>query len=338
MSERDGNSRKITINEVAEALGVSATTVSRALSGKGRISEETRQRVLEYAKDQGYQPNTERRAKKGAPGAGTIAVVLPEAKGLVDQPFFYACMSGVNEMAQANAYDMLVIMAGMQDLSQLRRVAGAGKVDGVILAQTYRKDPFAAYLKEQKVPFVAIGSLDDDSAVQVDYDNRGGCRDLTAVLLARGMRRIAYLGSSDGKVVNEERYVGYVQAHEDAGISVDGGIVSRDRLTVSEMERKVEQFLQRDADCILCQDDSVCSTVLKTLRGRGKKVPGDVKVASCYNSKMLENYPLSVTTLDFDVVESGRTACRFLLDMIGGRTVPQKTILDHEVLLKDSTK
>ena len=53
MSERDGNSRKITINEVAEALGVSATTVSRALSGKGRISEETRQRVLEYAKDQG---------------------------------------------------------------------------------------------------------------------------------------------------------------------------------------------------------------------------------------------------------------------------------------------
>ena len=338
MSERDGNSRKITINEVAEALGVSATTVSRALSGKGRISEETRQRVLEYAKDQGYQPNTERRAKKGAPGAGTIAVVLPEAKELVDQPFFYACMSGVNEMAQANAYDMLVIMAGMQDLSQLRRVAGAGKVDGVILVQTYRRDPFAAYLKEQKVPFVAIGSLDDDSAVQVDYDNRGGCRDLTAVLLARGMRRIAYLGSSDGKVVNEERYAGYVQAHEDAGISVDGGIVSRDRLTVSEMERKVEQFLQRDADCILCQDDSVCSTVLKTLRGRGKKVPEAVKVASCYNSKMLENHPLSVTTLDFDVIESGRTACRLLLDLIGDREVPRKTILDHEVLLKDSTK
>ena len=338
MSERDGNSRKITINEVAEALGVSATTVSRALSGKGRISEETRQRVLEYAKDQGYQPNTERRAKKGAPGAGTIAVVLPEAKELVDQPFFYACMSGVNEMAQANAYDMLVIMAGMQDLSQLRRVAGAGKVDGVILVQTYRRDPFAAYLKEQKVPFVAIGSLDDDSAVQVDYDNRGGCRDLTAVLLARGMRRIAYLGSSDGKVVNEERYAGYVKAHEDAGISIDSGIVSRDELTVSEMERKVEQFLRRDADCILCQDDLVCSTVLKTLRSRGKKVPGDVKVASCYNSKMLENYPLSVTTLDFDVVESGRTACRLLLDLIGDREVPRKTILDHEVLLKDSTK
>ena len=129
-----------------------------------------------------------------------------------------------------------------------------------------------------------------------------------------------------------------MQAHEDAGISVDGGIVSRDRLTVSEMERKVEQFLQRDADCILCQDDSVCSTVLKTLRGRGKKVPEDVKVASCYNSKMLENHPLSVTTLDFDVIESGRTACRLLLDLIGDREVPRKTILDHEVLLKDSTK
>lgn len=338
MSERDGNSRKITINEVAEALGVSATTVSRALSGKGRIGEKTRQRVIEYARDHGFQPNTERKIKNGNRGTDTIAIVLPEAKELADQPFFYTCMSGVNEMAQANACDTLIITAGIQDLSQLRRVVGAGKVDGVILAQTYRIDPFAAYLKDQKIPFVAIGSLDDDDVVQVDHDNRGGCRDLTAILLARGMRRIAYLGSAEGKVVNEERYAGYMQAHEDAGISVDSGIVSRSELTVSEMEKKVEQFLQRNADCILCQDDSVCGNVLKTLRSRGKEVPGDVKVASCYNSKMLENYPLSITTLDFDEMESGRTACRLLLDLIGGRRVPQKTILDHEVLLKDSTK
>ncbi len=338
MSDRRRNSGKITINEVAEALGVSATTVSRALSGKGRIGEETRQRVVEYARDHGFRPNTERKMKNGNPGTGTIAIVLPEAKELVDQPFFYTCMSGVNEMAQANACDTLIITAGIQDLSQLRRVVGAGKVDGVILAQTYRIDPFAAYLKDQKIPFVAIGSLDDDDVVQVDHDNRGGCRDLTAILLARGMRRIAYLGSAEGKVVNEERYAGYIQAYEDAGVSVDSGIVSRDELTVSEMERKVEHFLQRGADCILCQDDSVCGNVLKTLRSRGKRVPEDVKVASCYNSKMLENYPLSITTLDFDVMESGRTACRLLLDLIGGRRVPMKTILDHEVLLKDSTK
>ena len=82
----------------------------------------------------------------------------------------------------------------------------------------------------------------------------------------------------------------------------------------------------------------MCNIVLKELRSRNVRVPEDIRVASCYNSKLLENYPVSVTTLNFDVMESGRTACRLLLDLISGRPVPRKTVLDYEVLLKDSTK
>ena len=166
----------------------------------------------------------------------------------------------------------------------------------------------------------------------------GACRDLTSILISRKMNRIAYLGSSDGKIVDDERYAGYLQACEDAGLAVDRELVSREETTVSGMQKKVEQFLERKADCILCQDDAVCNIVLKELRSRNVRVPEDIRVASCYNSKLLENYPVSVTTLNFDVMESGRTACRLLLDLISGRPVPRKTVLDYEVLLKDSTK
>ncbi len=333
-----GKPNKMTIDEVAKALGVSATTVSRALSGKGRIGENTRQRVLEYAREHGYRPNAERSSSGKIPGTGTIAIVLPEGKELVDQPFFYTCMYGVNEMAMVNGYDMLVITAGGLDITHLKRVISARKADGVILARTYRADPFAAYLRERRIPFVAVGSLDDDGGVQVDHDHRGACRDLTSILISRKMNRIAYLGSSDGKIVDDERYAGYLQACEDAGLAVDRELVSREETTVSGMQKKVEQFLERKADCILCQDDAVCNIVLKELRSRNVRVPEDIRVASCYNSKLLENYPVSVTTLNFDVMESGRTACRLLLDLISGRPVPRKTVLDYEVLLKDSTK
>ena len=330
--------KKMNINDAARELGVSASTVSRSLSGKGRISKETRRRVIEYAREHGWNPELIGRAERGGRKTETVAVILPEVDELVEQPFFYACMSGVNEMALANGYDMLVIIAGREDLTHLKRVVETGKADGVILMRTYRDDPSAAWLKAAGVPFVSVGSLDDDSAVQVDYDNAGACRDLTAVLLARGMRRIAYLGSDDGKIVNEERYAGYLQAYEEAGLKAGKEYVCRERLTPSGTRKMVERFLEMEADCILCQDDAVCLEVLKELRARGVKIPEEIRVASCYNSRFLENYPVTVTTLDFDAMESGREASRLLLEMLRGQEVPVKTVLSHEVLLKESTE
>lgn len=339
MEEKWGKSqdKKMTINDVAEALGVSVSTVSRAISGKGRIGEATRRRVFEFIEEHDYHPNG---IAKSLAQSRTynIAIIIPDVKGVVGLPFFYLCMCGVNEVAQARGYDMFVVSTSGKDTSHLKRLIDDNKVDGLILGSTYKDDVFAAFLKSKGVPFVTIGSLNDDEVVQIDHDNEGACRDLTAILLSRQWRRIAYMGTSKNLLVDEARYRGYLRAYEDVGVPVDKDLVFREEMTESAMRSHVDELLEKKVDCIICQDDAVCNIVLDELRGQGARIPEDMRVASCHNSKVLDNYPVSVTSLRFDNTEIGCVACGVLLDMLEGKEVPQKTWLDYEVVLKESTK
>ena len=329
--------KKMTINDVAEQLGVSVSTVSRAISGKGRIGSATRRRVLEFIEDHDYHPNGIAKSLAQAK-TNNIAMIIPEVKEVVALPFFYMCMCGINEVAQASGYDMFVVTTSGKDTTRVKRLIDNNKVDGIILGNTHKNDVFARFLKSRDFPFVAIGSLEDDSVVQVDHDNKGACRDLTTILLSRKLKRIAYMGKSDNLVVNEERYEGYLQAYKDSGLKADLSIVYRDNMTDAMMRKNVDELLQKSVDCILCQDDAVCNVVLQELRNREIAIPDQMRVASCHNSKVLDNYFISVTSLKFDNTEIGRTACSILVDMLEGKEVPRKTQLNYEVVLKESTK
>ena len=133
----EGRERKdITIADVAEALGVSKTTVSRAISGKGRIGKETRKRVLEYIEEHDYKPNA---IAKGLAQSKTynICVVMPRDYEVVDWNFFQRCLFGIQEMAETVGYDILLTMCQMNDISSLERIVANHKVDGVILMRTF---------------------------------------------------------------------------------------------------------------------------------------------------------------------------------------------------------
>ncbi len=337
MNGNEEKEKKLTINDVAEQLGVSISTVSRAISGKGRIGSETRRKVLEFIEEHDYHPNSSAKSLAQAK-TENIALLIPEVRTLVAQPFFYLCMCGVNEVAQARGYDMFVVTTNGRDTTRLKRLLDNEKVDGVILGNTHRDDSFARFLKSRGCPFVAIGSMDDDTVVQVDHDNMGACRELTAILLSRGMRRIAYMGQAGNLIVNEERYKGYRQAFNDIGTDVDMDLVYRDNTTEMIMRKNTDELVRKKADCILCQDDAVCNIVLQELYCQQVRIPQDIRVASCHNSKALDSYPVTVTSLKFDNTEIGRVACDVLIDMLEGREVPPKTVLDYEVVLKESTK
>ena len=104
------------------------------------------------------------------------------------------------------------------------------------------------------------------------------------------------------------------------------------------IDKIVEEVLERKAECILCMDDAVCSRVLKKLREKHVKVPKDIRVASFYNSSVLENNVPSITSLSFDAKELGMVACKTVLDVIEGAEVETRTLLPYEVVLKESTK
>lgn len=217
-----GNEEKknITIADVAEALGVSKTTVSRAISGKGRIGQETRDRVLKYIEEHDYKPNV---IAKGLAQSKTynLCVVMPGEYDVVDLTFFQECLFGIQEIAGIMEYDILLSICKNNDISSLERIISNRKVDGVILMRTFVEDRQIEYLQEKKVPFVTIGSSNYTGVIQIDHNHKSACKELTSIILMKGMKRIALIGGDENHVVTQSRLRGFREAYEKMGEVID---------------------------------------------------------------------------------------------------------------------
>ncbi|MBO5260120.1 MAG: LacI family DNA-binding transcriptional regulator [Agathobacter sp.] len=329
--------KNITISDVAEALGISKTTVSRAISGKGRIGEDTRQKVLSYIEEHNYKPNV---IAKGLAQSKTynLCVVMPGNYALVDLPFFQEAIMGIQEIAGMMGYDILLCISQENDISSLERVISNHKVDGVILLRTFLMDPQIEFLKHRDVPFVTAGSTNYKNVKQVDHDHESACRELTSIILMRQMRRIALLGGNENIVVNRNRYKGFLGAYDQLNMTRDTDLTYLNLESKAFIDRAVDEVLEKKVDCIICMDDAICSQVLRKLRQEHVKVPQDLKLASFYNSSVLENSVPSITSLTFDAREIGMEVCKNLLAQVEGEEVSERTLLSYEVVLKESTK
>ena len=337
MGERQEENKTLTIADIADALGVSKTTVSRAISGKGRIGSETRERVLKYIDAHNYTPNVI--AKSLAQNKTyNLAVVMPGDYELIDLPFFQNCIMGIQEIASSFDYDMLLTVCNNADVTKLERIVRNRKVDGVILLRSFMDDVQVEYLQEKNVPFVITGSSNYKGVVQVDNDHRAACRELTSILLMKRMKKIALIGGNEEHVVTQSRLMGFKDAFADSGTAVDESLIYMNLDNPVLLDGKLDDIIKREVDCIVCMDDAICMEVLYKLRREGISVPDQIRVASFYNSSMLETHDPSITSLDFDAKELGMLVCRTLLDMIEGQKVQKKTLLGYEVRLCESTK
>ena len=337
MGESQEENKTLTIADIADALGVSKTTVSRAISGKGRIGSETRERVLKYIDAHNYTPNVI--AKSLAQNKTyNLAVVMPGDYELIDLPFFQNCIMGIQEIASSFDYDMLLTVCNNADVTKLERIVRNRKVDGVILLRSFMDDVQVEYLQEKNVPFVITGSSNYKGVVQVDNDHRAACRELTSILLMKRMKKIALIGGNEEHVVTQSRLMGFKDAFADSGTAVDESLIYMNLDNPVLLDGKLDDIIKREVDCIVCMDDAICMEVLYKLRREGISVPDQIRVASFYNSSILETHDPSITSLDFDAKELGMLVCRTLLDMIEGQKVQKKTLLGYEVRLCESTK
>ena len=328
--------KNLTIGDIAEELGVSKTTISRAISGKGRIGEKTRKRVLSYIEEHNYRPNI---IARGLAQNKTfnLGVVLPGDYNVAELPFFQKCMLGITRVASASGYDVLLSMVTARNTTQLKRAVANRKIDGAILTRTLADDKAMKYLLENGVPFVAIGSAEDERVVQVDNDHRSACRELTEKLLESGIRKLALIGSDESHIVTENRLRGF----EDAFARKNWKGSRKTFLNVTddaEVQRIVEGLLADGTECIVSMDDFLCGCVLNALQMRQIAVPEQMQVVSFYDSSLLENRSPSVTSIRFNVEELGKKACETLLAMLDGEEVETRTLLGYEVRMRGSTK
>lgn len=250
---------ELSMEDIARTLGISITTVSRALSGKGRISTATRKRVLEYAETVQYSPNKFARALSGS-RTFNIGGVIPGDAKMEEMSFFQDCLQGITEEGARNDYDILLIYTWGEDIRQLRKVISSGKVDGVIITRAVREDPAVCLLEETGLPYVVIGSKNEKKIIQ-------GCCEMTGSLLDRGIKRLALIGGDIRHEVTISRYKGFKKAFWQRGLRPQEDIVLLKTLNREMAEEAVEYAVRGKAEGILCMDDCICRYVSRSWTG-----------------------------------------------------------------------
>jgi DNA-binding LacI/PurR family transcriptional regulator len=329
--------KNITINDVADSLGLSKTTISRALSGKGRIGTETRERVLSYITEHGYQPNLIAKSL-AVSKTFNIAVTLPTDTEEQEIPFFQTCLHSITETVTARDYDVVLSVMTGQDPSALKRLLRNQKVDGVILTRLVSDDKALALLRESGIPFAVIGSIHDTSITQVDSDHCAGCREVMEHVLKTGCRKNVLLAGNPGYKVNKDRYEGYVAALARAGFQPDTASEFWNVTDSASVDAILRDVMAQKPDCLVCMDDVICTRVLVWLHKKGYHVPSDVKIVSFHDSRALEQNEPPITALHINVPALGSMAGTVLLNEIEGKPFDRVNGIGYSLCIRDSSR
>ena len=327
--------KNLTIDDIARELGVSKTTVSRAISGKGRIGEATRQRVQEYIEKCNYRPSA---AAKGLAESRTynIALVLPKSFISLDQPHFRQNMSAICEEAFQQDYNVLVCLSTDKTPEALLRTLDNRKVDGVILSRTVENDALVDILVERDIPFATIGSLPPSMAgkatVEADHDQVGGCRAFAKTILQESREKIALLGNDMRYIVNQSRLAGFNKAAKEVGFAQEDVSLYTDMADYRTCAAAVEECLQKGVRRFLAMDDEICANVLRALEQCSWLTPGDLRIYSFADNDALSLYHYPVSAVRFDAGELGQIACRELLRCLRDENYDPKPILGYRII------
>ena len=214
------------LKELSDALGLSQTTVSRALNGYSDVSEKTRQRVVELAERAGYKPNV--MARRLATGkADAIGLVYPLESTYLGDPRFVEVIEGITARFRESQIDVLIASASKNDeLETYQRLITAHRVDGLIVARTQLNDARIQFLQKAKYPFVAYGRTAKPTGFAwFDFDNELGMRLAVERLVAFGHRTIAYVHTDLDLNFAAQRHQGFVTAMQRAGLTVHPELV-----------------------------------------------------------------------------------------------------------------
>lgn len=312
-----------TITEVAKRAGVSPTTASYALNGKACVKEETRQRILEAAKELHYVPN--RLAQSFRNGkTNTITVITNEA--IESANTFTNEFFGILAEARVNRYDVMVKLVDDTKLSfdQVKSVFHDRTSDGFLLLGNL-PEQYLETLSKSGACGVLLSSHTETSVVQVNCNGYKGIYDITNLAFDSGKSSPVYFTYSD--ITTEEKL--RIKGFRDA---VDGRIEEREKsificgTDIHKIEEYVEQALQEGADCFVCWNDVLAYTIIDILKHKKMQVPKQVGVTG-FDDILPTARKKILTTVHQPFLEKGHLAMKVLLAQIRGEENIQKEYL-----------
>ena len=327
---------KVNISKIAKDMGISVSTVSRTLSGNGRVSQETKQKISNYLLEKQLVPNI-REKRYTDISTNIIAVTIPEEEDFAHLPYFQHILMSVYDFFSIRGYQVLPIKISSKNISNLKTAVEEHVMDGVIISRRVETIDEIELLKEHGVPFVVIGSIEDPEIMQVEADNERASYDLTSALLHMGYYKMAVMCADQRHPINIKRYKGIMDAHIENYQILDREFVFYGTDFNDIAELAVEKILAANIDCILCMDDNICLNVLRILQKNKIPVPQKIRVASLHNSKLLDAWCPGITCVNYDVDRLGKEASRILYTFLTENRKLPRTIMGYEIQMKEST-
>lgn len=326
----------MTLDEMAKELGVSKSTVSRALSGKGRIGAQTRQAVMELAAQNGMHQEKENKEYSDN-ATKTLGVVLPTDVYINVNPYFQECVLGICEAASMMDYHVLLTVGSGEDLTEVYRLVEERKVDGMILTRNLEEDKLLEYLTGIHFPVGITGTYASEEVIQVDADSNAAAESLTSMLIGKGFRKFGLLIEDFSYHVNRNRYDGFCKALLKSGLSKEAQVIYNGNLKMELLDSVIEDIITQKVECIVCGDDIICTKVMSRLQAEGYQIPRDIAIASLYNSSNLNCFTPAITAVNVPARTMGNMLGKQMINYLQGKSFQQKTLLDYEILFRKST-
>ncbi len=310
-------SSQVTIKDIARELGISPSTVSRALKDHPDISPKTRKAVKELAKKLHYEPNAIALSLRSK-SSSTIGVIIPQ----IVHFFFSSVISGIEEIAYESDYNVIICQSN-EDFEKEKSIIHtlmSKRVDGILASVSKTTTNFDHFLEliESNIPVVFYDRvLNIPHTDRVMVDDFAGAYKATEHLIKRGCRRIAHLATSQDLFIGKNRKGGYLQALKDNNIEVNDEIILR--CDTDKHAQKCIPYLltlQNRIDGIFAVNDLTAITAMSIIKRSGYKIPEDIAVAGFSNSVYSSMTDPPLTTVEQQGFEMGRQAAKLLFDRI----------------------
>jgi len=321
LSHRDRH-RRVTISDVAGALDLTKSTVSRALNGYADIAEGTQLRVKRMAERMNYQPLSHAQAMKTG-RTRSLGFVLQLADHDAQRPFLAEFLAGLSAGSTAEGYTLTVASADNDAhlYETLRRLRRDQKADGFILPRAMVDDPRVALLRNEDVPFVLYGRQDDPEGC-CWYDIRGedAMRDAVLHLVALGHRRIAFINGGTIYSYAKLRGAGARAGMQHAGLSFDPDLMRENAVTLDDGYRAACELLDmsQPPTAIVCAVDQVALGVYRVAEERGIQIGTDLSVTGYDGIKEGAHAKPPLTTFAVDNRAAGIALATLLIKRIRG--------------------
>ncbi|PVX52304.1 LacI family transcriptional regulator [Balneicella halophila] len=333
--------KRVTIKDIAKALDVSISTVSRALKDSPEISPKTRELIKKTAKDMKYHPNPIAVALKTSK-SHTIGVIVPK----IVNTFYAGVVEGIEEIADKHGYQVFVSSTNEDYQKEVKHVNAFinSRADGVILSLSRGTTVLdhIQHLQDLEIPTVLFDRTTKNLKIpRVVTDDAKAAYKAVMHLINGGAKNIAMLSGPKHLLIGRNRTRGYQEALEKAGLTFNPDLVIHSDFTIDNAQKATKSLLENeDVDAIFCLNDDLAVGAIYAAKELGLNVPEDVAVVGFYNSKRSHYMNPSISTVDLNPHELGVLAAGLLFEHITSGEVDneKEIVVPSNLIIRESSK